>query len=95
MIAQAIKTAQTEHVIYFLLAAYVETLGYYDPLRSSLPPHVHRLPIAGTIDVNERLCALRNTLDAKRQDSSGVQGVLREAVDVFDTALQQLRNLEH
>ena len=94
MITDAIQIAQTEHVIYFLLTAYVETLGYYDPPRSSLPPHVNRLPIVGTCDVTERLSALRETLDSNVQDSSDVRALIQEAVDVFDTASQRLRILE-
>lgn len=94
MITDAIKTAQTEHVVYFLLTAYVEALGYYDPPRSSLPPYVNRLPIAGMRDVTERFRALRETLDSSvQQDSSGVRALIREAVDVFDTASQRLRIL--
>ena len=93
-IIDAIRTARTKHVVYFLLAAYVETLGYYDPLRSSVPPCVHRLPIAGTIDVAERLHLLREVLGANCLNSSEVQALLQETVDVFDTATLRLRSLD-
>ena len=44
MLSDAIKLAQTEHVVYFLLAAYVETLDFYD----SIPARAKRLPMAGS-----------------------------------------------
>jgi hypothetical protein len=94
MIIDAIETAQTEHVIYFLLTAYVETLGFYDPPRSFLPPDVSRLPILGNSDVTKRLRVLRETLDSDVRDRRDVQVLFQEAVDLFDTALQRLRILE-
>jgi hypothetical protein len=94
MLNDAIRTAQTEHVIYFLLTAYVETLDYYDPPRSCLPSCVNRLPIVGNGDVTERLRALRETLDSNVQDSSDVRAILQEALDLFDTAWQRLQALD-
>jgi hypothetical protein len=94
LIADAIKTAQTEHVVYFLLTAYVEMLGYYDPPRSALPPRVQRLPVAGIRDVSDRLRGLRETLDSNVRNSPDVRVILHEAVDLFDTAQRRLRALD-
>jgi len=94
LLTDAIKTGQTEHIIYFLLSAYVETLEYYDPPRSSLPSCVNRLPIAGTRDVTGRLRALRETLDSNVQDGQEIRALVQEAVDVFATASHRLRLLE-
>ena len=94
MITDAIETAQTQHVIYFLLTAYVETLGFYDPPRSLLPPVVNRLPVSGNSDVTERLRVLRETLDSNVRDISSVRVLIQEAIDLFDTASHRLRILE-
>ena len=87
-ITEAIRIADTEHVVYFLLTAYVETLDYYDPLRSSLPEHVKRLPVTGISDVSERLRALHTAIEQYAQ--SKVRPLIQEAVDVFSAALQRL-----
>ena len=92
-LTDALKLAQTEHVVYFLLAAYVETLDFYDPARSSVPAHVKRLPMAGRADVVERLRALRDALRAHRQAGGKQRAVIQEAVDVFSAACQRLRTL--
>ncbi len=51
MITDALKQAQTEHVVYFLLTAYVETLAYSGS-RYGIPDNVKRLPIDGKTDVH-------------------------------------------
>ena len=90
MLSDAIKLAETEHAVYFLLTAYVETLDYYDPPRSSIPARAKRLPIAGKADVVERLHVLRNTYTP----SGSIAGaVIEEAVDVFSAASQRLTAL--
>jgi hypothetical protein len=93
LITDAIETAQTAHVVYFLLTAYVETLGYYDPLRSTLPPCVRRLPVAGIRDVTRRLRALRETPVSNPRNGADVRALLDEAVALFDTARRRLRTL--
>lgn len=91
-ITEAIKTADTEHVVYFLLTAYVETLDYYDPLRSCLPEHVKRLPMAGLSDVAQRLRALRTTIEHYAQSQARL--LIEEVLEVFSAALQRLRALQ-
>jgi hypothetical protein len=89
MITDAIKQAPSEHVVYFLLTAYVETLGYVD---LGIPEDVKRLPISGRPDVHERLGIMRDVLERPR----GMQtrkAVVEEAVDVFGAASEQLAKL--
>jgi hypothetical protein len=92
-ITEAINIADTEHVVYFLLTAYVETLHYYDPLRSSLPEHVKRLPMAGISDVSERLRALRTAIEQYAKSQARL--LIEEVVEVFSTALQRLSALQN
>jgi hypothetical protein len=91
-ITDAITTADTEHVVYFLLTAYVETLDYYDPLRSSLPEHVKRLPMAGVRDVAERLRALSGSIEQYAQSQARL--LIEEVLEVFSAALQRLKALQ-
>jgi hypothetical protein len=91
-ITEAIKTADTEHVVYFLLTAYVETLQYYDPLRSCLPEHVKRLPMAGMSDVSERLRAVRSASEQNAQ--SEARTLIEEVFEVFSAAFQRLSALQ-
>jgi hypothetical protein len=89
----AIKHADTEYVVFFLLTAYVETLVYYDPPRSWLPNEVKRLPIAGQNDVAERRSALRRATHARRGEPSRGLLVLQEAIEVFNAAAGRLEEL--
>lgn len=89
-ITEALAIADTEHVVYFLLTAYVETLAFYDPLRSCLPEHVKRLPIAGMSDVSERLRAvLPSAIEQSTQ--SQARPLLHEVIEVFGAALERLQ----
>jgi hypothetical protein len=90
MITDAIKLAPSEHVVYFLLTAYVETLGYVDLY--GIPEDVKRLPISGKPDVSERLDIMRDVLDGP-QSTTTVKAVIEEAVDVFGAASEQLERL--
>ena len=92
-ITKAIRIADTEHVVYFLLGAYVETLEYYDPLRSLLPQQLRRLPMAGISDISERLLALCALVRQYADPTARL--LLKEAVEIFSTALQRLRTLQN
>ena len=94
VLTEAIKSARTEHVVYFLLAAYVETLDYFDPLRSSLPQSVKKLPIEGLADVVERLGAVRAAILERTPCETRARLLFMEAVDVFTAASQRLRTLQ-
>ena len=92
-ITDALKQAQTNHVVYFLLTAYVESLGWYDPPRSSLPARVVRLPVRGITDVIKRLKALRRVVRRRAHEASSVGRVIEEAVEIFSAASQRLSSL--
>ena len=94
MLNDAIRLAATEHVIYFLLTAFVETLDYRDPPRSFIPARAKRLPLVGEADLLERLRVLRNACKAHARTEPIARGVIEEAVDVFSTALQRLTALQ-
>ena len=87
-IIEAIRTADTEHVVCFLLTAYIETLHYYDPLRSCIPETVKRMPLAGIPDVAGRVPVLRNALEQHR--NSRERPVMSEALEVFSAAFERL-----
>jgi hypothetical protein len=91
-ITEAIKTADTEHVVYFLLTAYVETLHYYDPLRACLPEHVKHLPMTGMSDISERLRAVRSAAEQHAEPQARL--LMGEVLEVFSAALQRLSELQ-
>ncbi|MPZ43683.1 MAG: hypothetical protein GEV05_09815 [Betaproteobacteria bacterium] len=92
MIIEAISTADTEHVVSFLLTAYVETLEYYDSEQCLLSAEVKRLPIRGMPDISHRVCVLDGAIDRSAQRQS--PSLIQEAVDVFGSALQRLQHLQ-
>lgn len=89
LINEAIKLAQTEHVVYFLLTAYVETLGHAD--NYGIPEKVRRLPLDGQSDVQERLGLVRDILDTPACSTPHVRPVIEEVAEVFHAASEQLR----
>ena len=90
-ITDAVKQANTEHVVYFLLTAYLEALGYTG--RASVPPPVQHLPVVNTTDVHERLDVLREALDSPAPSRPDVRPMIEEAADLFSAASEQLENL--
>jgi hypothetical protein len=92
-ITDALTQARTEHVIFFLLTAYAESLGWYDPRRSGVPGRVTRLPIAGRVDVVERLYVLRQVLEAHVRESE-IRVLIEEAFEVFSAASRRLKFLQ-
>lgn len=85
MITDAIKCVQTEHAVYFLLTAYVETLTFTE----SIPETVRRLPIRGREDVRRRAEVLHDVMYAPAPVLVALK--IEEAADVFDVAFEQLR----
>ena len=92
-ITGAIRRASTEHVVYFLLSAYVETLHHYDSVWRALPERVKRLPMAGKADVLERVSALGEAAIAHARSACSVQTMIREVAEVFCAALHRLQVL--
>jgi len=82
MILDAIDTAASEHAVYFLVTAYIESLHHFH--RSlGIPESVIKLPVAGVGDLEERLVALRNDSNTHTEavvPVSEVSAVLASAV---------------
>lgn len=94
MITRAIELAQTEHIVLFLLTAYVETLEYYERTRVALPEQVRHLPLAGKADVDGRLRSLRALLDQHDASARDARRVVEEAIDIFAAACRRLNIIE-
>jgi hypothetical protein len=82
MIVDAIDSAPNEHTVYFLLTAYMESLGHFER-SAGVPAHVLRLPIQGPDDLKSRLEAVHehtgDTVDAI-VPASEVAGVMTSAI---------------
>src|SRR5215212_5996364 len=94
MTAIAIEFAQTEHIVCFLLTAYVETLGYYETTRLALPEQIRHLPLAGKADVDGRLRILRALLERRDATARDARGVTEEAIDIFAAACRRLNVID-
>jgi hypothetical protein len=92
-IIEALGRADTDHIVYFLLTAYAESLSWYDPPGACFPARVTRLPVASVDDVSERVHALKNAHDSQIARPSRARLILEEAIDVFDTASRRLKFL--
>ena len=91
MICDVIRNAESESVIYFLLAAYIEATQF----EGKLPGHLTKLPITGLQDVETRFQQLmmeRDRASEQLPDKSCV--VIEEALHIFDAALCRLKLLE-
>ena len=88
MIGEALEHAASEHVVYFLLTAYVEARVYAKQL--DVPDDVMRFPIRDEAAVNDRSRKLRELLDGGAHRDARM---LEEAVQVFQTAAVRLSAL--
>jgi hypothetical protein len=88
IIKDAMERAGTEQEIFFLLAAYVETVRHGDDL-NLLPWQVRDLPLAGSDDLKARIHGLQVRGTASDVDH-GIRLVVEEAIDVFRSALRRL-----
>ena len=94
MITDVMRQAKTEHEIYFLLTAYVQSVRFGDKL-SLIPENLTALPLAGIEDVAKRCQQLMVELDhASRELNDKYCEVTKEALHIFGTALTRLRALE-
>ena len=90
-IVDVIQDADSEYVIYFLLAAYIEAAQF----AAKLPEYVRTLPIAGFGDVELRYQQLMMALHkAVEQRHDNACPEIQDALRVFDTALCRLAFLE-
>ncbi len=94
MITDVIREAETEHVIYFLLTAYVRAVRFDDKVKS-LPEQATRLPLRDVEDVSERFQMLVTALDAaSRQANDKARTIIKEALHIFGTGLSRLKALQ-
>jgi hypothetical protein len=90
MINDAIADASSEHTIYFLLTAYLDTLQ----LSRKLPEHLTVSPITGLQDMESRFEKLVAEYETEiRLPDSSKFFVLIEAVHIFDIAAIRLCQL--
>lgn len=90
MLHDAIRNAKSEHTIYFLLTAYLDTLQF----ARKLPGHLTELPIADLKDLQSRFEKLVAEFEAElRMPDSHKFFILMEAVGIFDLAAIQLCQL--
>ena len=90
MISDVIAEAGTEHEIYFLLTAYLESVRFGDKL-GLLPEHITRLPVSGPADVKQRFDDLRmECARAMFQSNERSRRFITEALDVVGTARDRL-----
>lgn len=90
MIVEAIDSAPTEHAVYFLVTAYIESLRHFE--RScGVPQRAMALPVSGFSDVAGRLEHLRGGLDVGAEAavaSAEVAAVLASALARLATFAQ-------
>lgn len=93
-IRDAIQELNTEHEIFFLLTAYIETLCFCDKL-SLLPWQLRALPLAGFNDVEARIDGLRLQLREMASEADlRARAIIEETIEVFGTALRRLLFLQ-
>ena len=86
-ITDVIRDARSEHVVSFLLIAYIESLQF----SNRLPSRVTYLPVNGVHDVSSRYQILLVELDsALRKLDDKTCALIAEALKVFGTALHRL-----
>jgi hypothetical protein len=89
-ITDAIRFADSEHAVYFLLTNYVESLQF----SQRLPECLIALPLAGPNDVRLRLDKLVVYYESQiRLMDNSACDVAGEALEVFDAAVRRLNNL--
>jgi CheY-like chemotaxis protein len=88
-----VRTADSEHEIYFLLTSYIEAVRFNNRA-SGVPPDVTRLPLHGMDDVKARFEKLLIELDvASKGLDDGRCALIREALHILGTAWKRLESL--
>jgi hypothetical protein len=88
MLADAIESALSEHAVYFLLTAYIESLQHFHT-SLHIPQCVIALPLAGMDDLAERVQSLRELSTATDRNAAPDD----EALAMLECALERLRTL--
>src|SRR5262245_53689021 len=91
-IADAIRAAESEHVVLFLLTAYLESLSVFGDTPGSIPASVRHLPLVGKSDVEDRIALLRALVHAGA--ASHEQAGHEETLDVLVAASKQLHLMQ-
>lgn len=93
MIADVIRKAESEEVVYLLLTSYIDAARSCDKLKK-LPRQIATLPVHSKADVRSRFESLMLELDAasKRLDDDACV-VVKEALLIFATAAYRLQML--
>jgi hypothetical protein len=89
MIVQAIDSAPTEHAVFFLVTAYIESLRHFER-GCGVPQRAIALPVSGVSDLAERFEILRAGVDVAPESAVATA----EAAEVLGTALKRLSVLE-
>jgi hypothetical protein len=94
MILDVMCSAESEYVIYFLLAAYLETTHF----GGRLPEWLTKLPLGGFRDVEARFqsmmaCKAKFAWPSARSDDKA-RDVMQEAMQIFETAFVRLNFLK-
>jgi hypothetical protein len=93
-IVNAIREANTDYEIYFLLTSYIDAVRFCDKLRY-MPEPMSALPLAGKADLQARFERLLVELDqaSKRLDDQACY-VIKEALTIFSAALNRLWSID-
>ena len=88
MIVDAINSSPTEHAVYFLVTAYIESLRHFERA-CGVPQCAIELPVLGFSDLAARLEALRGSMDSAPEPVVATA----EAAAVLGAALGRLATL--
>jgi hypothetical protein len=86
-ILDAINSAASEHAVYFLVTAYIESLQHFHR-GLGIPEAVMKLPLSGPGDLEERLTSLKSNPDVL----PGAVVPAAEVTAVLASAVQRLAN---
>src|SRR4051812_20043643 len=94
VIAEIIREAETEYVVYFLLQAYLDAKSRREALKT-LPARITESPVSGKQDAQARYALLQAELVmATRRRDEKTSAAIKEALMVFGAALLRLQALE-
>ncbi len=91
-LCNAISEASSEHAVLFLTTAYIEALQHTH-CASALPLQLTILPLDGMRDLRRRFDVLHVLIAVHCSENHATPSELREAHEVFETALQRLHAL--
>ncbi len=95
MFADIIRSANTEHEIYYLLTSYIETVRHSDKSHNRIPEQITRLPLNGIGDVRTRFTLLMLELDkASKSLDDNSCATIKEGMHALGVALNRLSALE-